>query len=57
MTYQEKYAPFFERLSQYSNLSLLQQVFYEEDITSGIKKTILGGEICPNQRRQGICKE
>ncbi len=37
MTYQEKYAPFFERLSQYSNLSLLQQVFYEEDITSGIK--------------------
>lgn len=41
MTYQEKYALFFERLSQYSNLSLLQEVFYEEDITSGIKKLFL----------------
>lgn len=49
MTYQEKYAPFFERLSQYSNLSLLQQVFYEEDITSGIKKLFLEEKYVPTR--------
>ena len=49
MTYQEKYAPFFERLSQYSNLSLLQQVFYEEDITSEIKKLFLEEKYVPTR--------
>ena len=49
MTYQEKYAPFFERLSQYSNLSLLQQVFYEEDITSRIKKLFLEEKYVPTR--------
>ena len=47
MTYQEEYAPFFERLSQYSNLSLLQHVFYEEDITSGIKELFLEEKYVP----------
>lgn len=49
MTYQEKYALFFERLSQYSNLSLLQEVFYEEDITSGIKKLFLEEKYIPTK--------
>jgi hypothetical protein len=49
MTYQEEYAPFFERLSQYSNLSLLQQVFYEEDITSRIKKLFLEEKYVPTR--------
>ena len=49
MTYQEKYAPFFERLSQYSNLSLVQQVVYEEDITSRIKKLFLEEKYVPTR--------
>ena len=40
MTYQEEYASFFERLSQYPNPSLLQDVFYKEDIALGIKELI-----------------
>lgn len=41
MTYQEKYVLFFRLLSQYPSLSPLQEVFYEEDITLGIKKLFL----------------
>ena len=40
-TYQEKYVLFFRLLSQYPSLSPLQEVFYEEDITLGIKKLFL----------------
>lgn len=49
MTYQEEYAPFFERLSQYPNPSLLQDVFYKEDIALGIKELFTKEKYIPTK--------